>query len=80
MEKELRCKEIVGRRVRLLRDLRNNGGAVFKRYRVMGVVHTYRGAFCLVGLKKVRGHVVTITHVNRHFFEVLPPKPLRVPR
>ncbi len=41
------CRDVVGRHVRLLRDISTRGGETFKAGRIMVCYGTYRGRFTL---------------------------------
>ena len=66
--KEL-CKDLVGKRVRLVRELKNFGGEVFYVGTVMQVTSTHRGRYALQDLVAERRNV---RQVARYKFEVLP--------
>lgn len=83
MSKELLCREIVGRRVRLKRTVTTNGGWSFKKGRIMQVTDSYRGRFGLQVMYPERVPWVkhknggasrhhSINGVSRNSFEVLP--------
>lgn len=75
--KELLCREVEGRRVRLTRTVQSRGGSIFKKGRVMLCTGHWRGKFNLTGLRRVKrapGYYSKpyITGVGRWEFEVLP--------
>lgn len=65
--KALLLKDLVGRRVRLLRHVRTRGGDVFVAGRTMVVLSTWRGTF---ELKALRG-TSSVRGLSRASFEVL---------
>jgi hypothetical protein len=79
--KQLLCREIVGRRVKLLQTITTNGGWSFKKGRVMKVHGTYNGNFNLECLRRPpmiknkdgsQSCHSGITRVSRDHFEILP--------
>lgn len=70
-----RCKDYVGRLVRLLREVRTNGGHVFPAGHVMECRGTWRGRFNLDDLKQTVGPGWStrkgVSRVSRNSFEVL---------
>lgn len=83
--KKILCREIVGRRVRLLRKVTTGGGWSFAAGREMKCIGTYNGKFNLSTLGRPKaiitktkdGNVLTSHHsgicgVGRSCFEVLP--------
>lgn len=78
MVKRERCKDIVGKKVRLLRDMETRGGATFAAGTVMTCQGTYHGLFHLADLEWQPPEDATswsrpcIRKVDRRSFEVLP--------
>lgn len=68
MAKPLRCKDIVGRRVKLNRDIATRGGAVFLKGTVWFIEGTYRGTF---ELSKTDRGVDYVTRVPRTNFDLI---------
>lgn len=68
MAKPLRCKDIVGRRVKLNRDIATRGGAVFLKGTVWFIEGTYRGTF---ELSKTDRGVDYVTRVPRTSFDLV---------
>ncbi len=83
---KLLCRDIVGRRVRLLKTVTTVGGWSFKKGRVMRCLHSWRGQFNLEVLapwrvKEVRTRLLAgnsllsrhtgIRQVSRRDFEVI---------
>lgn len=71
-----RCKDLVGKRVRLLRPVKTLGGDFFPEGHVMEVAGTWRGRFELNDLVVTIGHGWScrkgVRRMNRNAFEVVP--------
>jgi hypothetical protein len=65
-----RCKDIVGKRVRLLCDIQTRGGVKFPKGLEMACDGTWRGTFDLFASERPMGQR-TILKVSRREFEVL---------
>lgn len=72
----MKAKELVGTYVKLLRDLRTNGGETFKAGTIMKVHGTWRGVFHLSATEPVNGCTPGIRMVRRSSFcPVIAPPP-----
>lgn len=70
--RRLKAGEVVGREVRLLRDLRTNDGDLFPVGSTMRVHGTWRGRFHLDAERNPDGSHRGVRMVRRESFEVLP--------
>lgn len=71
-----RCRDLVGRRVRLLHDVTTRGGTTYEAARIMIVTNTWRGMFDLEvtpreELMAARGQWRGVMKVCRRDFEVV---------
>ncbi len=62
-------RDLIGRRVRLRRNIETVGGTMFAEGAILTVQSTWRGRFCL-GFSEP--NTPGVRHVSRHDFEVLP--------
>mgnify|MGYP001574960450 CR=1 FL=1 len=66
------CRDVVGRRVRLLKELTTRGSTIYPAGTVMTCDGTWRGMFDLRSDDRVRGHVWRgVMKVRRQAFEIV---------
>lgn len=83
--KTLLCRDMIGKRVKLLDKITTNGGWTFNKGRMMNVIGSYNGRFNLRTLRSPKpiktkakdGSIIISIHngvsgVSRASFEVLP--------
>ena len=65
----MRCRDIVGRQVRLVRPIETRGGTQFAVGTELHCTGTHHGRFML---QSVNGPAASVRHVERRDFELLP--------
>jgi hypothetical protein len=65
-----RCRDLIGKKVLLLRDIRTMGGHFFEKGRTMIVSSTYRGRYGLRALG-TDANQTNVKNVSKGSFEVI---------